>query len=143
MELHLVVFRLGPCLMGSHRVPATHTFYSRKDIATPGNLHPQASTAVTHCLLIATQFIDPRKNDNLCQAQECHRELNTGRWRHRRVCYHTVTCYIDCIHGNRTHTGSERWVRVKATHGGCRRRLMLCFVMVFRPSLHIHTHTNV
>jgi len=58
MELHLVVFRLGPCLMGSHRVPATHTFYSRKDIATPGNLHPQASTAVTHCLLIALQFTE-------------------------------------------------------------------------------------
>jgi len=38
-------------------------------------------------LLIATHFTDPRKDDSLCQARECHRELNPGRWRQRRVCY--------------------------------------------------------
>jgi len=35
--------------------------YTRKVRATPGNLHQQSSTAVTHCLLIATHFTDPRK----------------------------------------------------------------------------------
>jgi len=30
-------------------LPATHTFYTRTGKATPGNLHPQSSTAVTHC----------------------------------------------------------------------------------------------
>jgi len=52
---------------GITQLPATHTFYIR---ATPGNLHPQSSTAVTHCFLIATHFTDPRKDDSLCQAQE-------------------------------------------------------------------------
>jgi len=37
--------------------------------------------AVTHCLLIAIHFIDPRKVDSLCQALECQWELNPGRWR--------------------------------------------------------------
>jgi len=70
----------------------THFILTRANRATPGNLHPQSSTAVTHCLPIATHFTDPRKNDSLCQARECHRELNPGRWRQRRVCYHTATC---------------------------------------------------
>jgi len=64
---------------------ATHTFYTRKGRATPGNIYPQSSTAVTHCLLIATHFSDPRKNDSLCQARECNRELTRavgvrGEW---------------------------------------------------------------
>jgi len=94
VKLHLVALRHGPCLMGPHRViTATHTFYNRKGRATPGNIHPQSSITVTRCLLIATDCTDPRKNDSLCQARECHRELNPGRWFHRRVCYHvTVTC---------------------------------------------------
>jgi len=33
-------------------------------------------------------------DDSLCQAQECHRELNPGRWPLRRVCYHTATCSL-------------------------------------------------
>jgi len=40
MKLHLVALRHGPCLMGSHSVTchsATHTFYTHKDRATPGN----------------------------------------------------------------------------------------------------------
>jgi len=45
---------------------AIHTCDGR---AKPGNLHPQSSTAVTHCLLIAAHFIDPRKDDSLCQAR--------------------------------------------------------------------------
>jgi len=61
-------------------------------LATPGNLHLQSSTAVTHCLLIATHFTNPRKDDSMCQAQECHWELNQVRWRQRRVRYHTATC---------------------------------------------------
>jgi len=60
----------------------------------PGNLHPQSSTAVTHCLLIAKHFTNPRKDDSLCQARQCHQELNPGRWRQRRVCYHTATCSL-------------------------------------------------
>jgi len=72
-------------------LPATHTFYTRKGRATPANLHPQSSTAVTYCLLIATHFTNPRKDDSLCQARKCHRELKPGHWRKRRVCYHTAT----------------------------------------------------
>jgi len=64
---------------------ATHTFYTRKGGATPGNLHLQSSTAVTQCLLIATHFNDSQKDDSLCQAWECYRELNLSRW-------HTATC---------------------------------------------------
>jgi len=55
--------------------------YTRKGRATPGKLNP----AATHCLLIATHLIDPRKDDKLWQARECHWELNPGRWRQRRV----------------------------------------------------------
>jgi len=57
---------------------------------TPDYLNPQSSTAVTHYLLIATHFTDPRKDDSTCQAQECHRELNLGRWHQRRVEYITT-----------------------------------------------------
>jgi len=41
-----------PVLHGIKReeLPATHTFYTRKGRATPGNLRPQLLTAVTHCL---------------------------------------------------------------------------------------------
>jgi len=43
-------------------LPVTNTFYTLKGSATTGNLHPQSSRAVTHCLLIArpTHFTDPR-----------------------------------------------------------------------------------
>jgi len=41
-------------------------------------LPSQCSAAVTHCLLIATHFTDPRKDDSLCQARECHREAQKG-----------------------------------------------------------------
>jgi len=75
----------------SNKLPV---FYTRKGRTTSGNIHPQSSTAVIHCLLIATHFTDPRKDDSLCQARECHRELNPGRWRQKRVCYHTVTCSL-------------------------------------------------
>jgi len=78
----------------TQELPATLTFYTRKGRATPGNLHLQSSTAVTHCLLIATHFTDPRKDDSLCQARECHLELNPGRWRQKRVCYYTATCSL-------------------------------------------------
>jgi len=75
-------------------LPATRTFYTRKGRATPGNLNPQTSTAVTHCLLFAIHFTDPQKDDSLCQARACHRELNSGSWRQRRVCCHTATCSL-------------------------------------------------
>jgi len=52
-------------LNGITQLPATHTFYIRKGRATTKNLHPQFSTAVTHCLMIATHFIDPQKDDSL------------------------------------------------------------------------------
>jgi len=44
-------------------LPATHTFYTRKGRATPVNLHQQSlsSTAVTHCLLVATHFTNPER----------------------------------------------------------------------------------
>jgi len=74
--------------------PDTHTFYTRKNTAKPGNLRSEFTTAVTHCLLVATNFIYPRKDDRLCQARGCHRELNRARWRQRRVCYHTATCSL-------------------------------------------------
>jgi len=67
-------------------------FYTRKGRATPGNLHLLSSTAVTHCLLIDTHFADLRKDDSLCQVQECHQELNLGRCRQRRMCYNKPTC---------------------------------------------------
>jgi len=54
-------------------------------IPARADLHQQSLTAFTHCLLIATHFTDPRKDDSLCQARECHRQLNPGRWRQRRV----------------------------------------------------------
>jgi len=58
----IVALRHGPCLIWDHtELPATHTFYTRKGGATPGNIHPQSSTAVIHCLLIATYFADPPK----------------------------------------------------------------------------------
>jgi len=75
-------------------LPPTRFIPARARPCTPGNLHPQSSTAVTHCLLIATHFTDPRKDDSLCQARECHRELNLGRWRQGRVCHHTATCSL-------------------------------------------------
>jgi len=53
MKLHLAALRHGPCLMGSE-LCANHTLYTH-------NL--QSSTAVTHCLLIATHFTDPQKDD--------------------------------------------------------------------------------
>jgi len=56
-------------LMGSHRVACHPHFYTRKGRATPGNLHPKFSTAVTHCLLIATHFTYPREGDSLCQTK--------------------------------------------------------------------------
>jgi len=39
-------------------LPATHNIYTRKARATPGNLHPKSSTAVTYCFLVATHFTD-------------------------------------------------------------------------------------
>jgi len=76
-KLHLVALRNGPCLMRSHiELPATHWFYiPGKGRVTPGNLYPLSSTAVAHCLLNTTHFIDQRQDDSLCQARECHREL--------------------------------------------------------------------
>jgi len=57
---HWRAYKHGPCLMGLTQLPATQTFYTREDRATPGNnLLPQSSTAVTHCLLVATHFTDP------------------------------------------------------------------------------------
>jgi len=55
----------------SYTCHTCHTFYTCKGRATPGNLHLQSATAVTHCWLIATHFTDPRKDDSLCQAREC------------------------------------------------------------------------
>jgi len=92
-ETHLTALRHAPCLMGSQELSATHTFYTRNGTATTVKIHPQSSTAVTHCLLITTHFTDPPKDDSLCQARECHRELNPGRWRQRQVCYNTATCF--------------------------------------------------
>jgi len=73
-------------LNGITQLPATHTFYTRKGRATPGNIHPQSSTAVTHCLLIATHFTDPRKDDIACVKLESATESWTravgvrGEW---------------------------------------------------------------
>jgi len=81
-------------LMGSHWVTChPHVLYPQGQ-SQLGNLRPQSSAAVTQCLLIVAHFTDPRMDDSLCQARECHRELNPGRngWRQRRVCYHTATC---------------------------------------------------
>jgi len=97
MKLHLVALRYGPCLIKSvltslnkiaqSYLAATHTFYTSKGRATPGNLHSQSSTAITHCLLIATHFTDPsRKNDSLCQVRECHGQLKRQSWRQMRLC---------------------------------------------------------
>jgi len=47
-----------------------HILYLYKGTATPGNLHPQSSKAVTHCLLITTHFTDPRNDNSLCQARD-------------------------------------------------------------------------
>jgi len=75
-------------------------------------VYSQYSTAVIHCLLIATHFTDPRKDDSLCQARECHWELNPGRWRQRRVCYHTATCSLRqrSTTSPKTTTIYARWV---------------------------------
>jgi len=73
--------------------PATQTFYACKGRATPGNLHPQSSTTVTHCL-IGTHFTDTQKDDTPCQARKCHRELNWSRWRQRQVCYLHYTVIV-------------------------------------------------
>jgi len=60
---------------------ATHTCYAHKSRAAHGSLHLETSTAVTHCLLIATHFTDPERMVT-CAKFECHiRELNLGCWR--------------------------------------------------------------
>jgi hypothetical protein len=48
-------------------------------------IYSQSSTAVTHCILIATHFTDPERMV-ACIKLECRvQELNPGRWRQRRV----------------------------------------------------------
>jgi len=87
MKLHLVAQAWSVLNRITQIEYTCHPHVYRKGRATPGNVHPQSSTAVTHYLLIATHFTDPRKDGSQCQARECRRELNPGRWRQRRVCY--------------------------------------------------------
>jgi len=68
--------------MGSHRVTGRITltiFIARAEPHLVIYIRNLQLTAVTHCLLIATHFTDPQKDDSLCQARECHRELNSRR----------------------------------------------------------------
>jgi len=80
MKLHLAALISGMvhALWDHTELPATHTFYTRKGRATPGNIHPQSSTAVTHCLLIATHFTHPRKYGSLGQARELKPGVERG-----------------------------------------------------------------
>jgi len=86
-----------PCLIGSHRVAChPHVLYPQGQSHTWYNLHPQSSTAVTRCLLVAKHITDPEKIAWVTQthARECRvRELNPGRCRQRRVRYHPATCF--------------------------------------------------
>jgi len=88
MKLHLVALRRGPCLMGSHRVdlPLTRFIPAMAELHLDIYIHKLQQQSPT-----VNTFHRPTKDDSLCHAcYECHRDLNPGRWRKRRVCYHTA-----------------------------------------------------
>jgi len=50
--------------------------------------------AICYYCYIVEHFADPRRNGSLRQARDYSvGELNPGRWRQRRVCYHSTTRY--------------------------------------------------
>jgi len=66
MKLHLVALRYGTCLIGSHRTTCHPNVLYQQGHGHTWYLHPQSSTAVTHCLIIATHFTDPRERMIAC-----------------------------------------------------------------------------